>query len=576
MNTTAGTAGRDALPLARVLSAPLVRAATVPALAACAYFVLLLALWAPYGPENGMPYETSLVYVPETTSFFDGYEYSDELRRWTQFFYTVGYRVSDVIGEDGSFLGLQLVYAALWWARGFLVFLIVRRLLPASPLVAFAAGALVLVHASDHALNWVGQLNQFGVIFWMLLSIYLLVVGLQQRVPLRALTAVGAAAFCAYMSLWSYESPLFIFLAVPVLLVAFLGVSRARLELAGAYLLVPLYYVLKNARRYLGSDGATYQESVLRDDRSPGVLLSDLWFNLDASLRFWEWGRGLPPVTGGDGTFFAVVGAATFGLAIVALARLTRDVRPPRIRPLLFLAAGAAVVLLASFPAYLVLTSARQLWRTQFLAGVGTGVLFAAVLGLVALRARPALLRPIAVAVAGAVIVFFGIKASYQAASFHYGIWDRHRDAVAQVLEAAPRVDQGTVVVLTGVPKEADPFGDNMWFDMAIRLAYPATQVAGIYYYDDGSPSPHQNLSVSGTTWRLEPVGFPTLVAETGFENTIIVDYRRDGEGGIVNRVPPYVTTSVDAWRLYRPREELRGGPPSPLAARRYLGEDGS
>jgi hypothetical protein len=36
------------------------------------------------------------------------------------------------------------------------------------------AGALVIVHSSDGALQWVGQMNQFGFIFWMLLAFYLL------------------------------------------------------------------------------------------------------------------------------------------------------------------------------------------------------------------------------------------------------------------------------------------------------------------------------------------------------------------------------------------------------------------
>jgi len=553
----------------------LARAAALPSLVAGVYVCLVLALWAPFGPQNGMPYETALVYVPETTSFFDGYEYLDELRRWTQLFYTVGYRLSDVLGIDGSFLGLQLVYAVLWWARGLLAFLIVRRLLPSSPLVAFAAGALVLVHASDHALNWVGQLNQFGVIFWLLLSIYLLVVGLQQKQPLPGAVAVGAAALSAYMSLWSYESPLFIFLLVPLLLVPFLGVNRLRTTLAGAYLLVPFYYLLKNAQRYLGSDGASYQESILRDDREPGVLLSDLWFNLDASLRFWEWGEGLPPVSGTDrSTLFGLIAAATFALGVAAIAFLTRDVRPPTPRRLALLAVGAAAVLVASFPAYLVLTSARQLWRTQFLAGAGTGILFAALLGLLVVGLRRPAARAAVLGAAGAVIVFFGVDASYQAASFHYGIWDRHRDAIAEVLELAPRVDHGTVIVLTDVPKDADPFGDNMWFDMALRLAYPATQVAGIYYYDDGTPSPSQNMTVRGNSWQLEPIGFPTLIPETDFGNTIVVKYRPDGEGQLVERVPAYVTNDPSAQTLYRPRSEIRDGSPSPLAARRYLEGD--
>ena len=105
-------------------------------------------------------------------------------------------------------------------------FLILRRLFPSVTVLAYAAGALVIVHASDNALNWVGQLNQFGVIFWMMLALYLLVVALQQPRPITAALFTAAAALATYLCLWSYESPLFILLLAPVLLLFVFGLSR--------------------------------------------------------------------------------------------------------------------------------------------------------------------------------------------------------------------------------------------------------------------------------------------------------------------------------------------------------------
>ena len=42
-----------------------------------------------------------------------------------------------------------MVYALLWWARGLLVFAILRKFLPECPSLRFCAGALTLVHSSD-------------------------------------------------------------------------------------------------------------------------------------------------------------------------------------------------------------------------------------------------------------------------------------------------------------------------------------------------------------------------------------------------------------------------------------------
>ncbi len=83
------------------------------------YALLVAALWAPFGPRSGMGYETTLVYLSESHSFFDGFLYSDPLRRFTQLFYQSGYQLSNVLGIDGSFLGNQLVYAGFGGAADF-------------------------------------------------------------------------------------------------------------------------------------------------------------------------------------------------------------------------------------------------------------------------------------------------------------------------------------------------------------------------------------------------------------------------------------------------------------------------
>lgn len=137
------------------------------------YCVVIAAMWSWYGLGSGLGYETGLVWPSDTGSNLEGFIYrGNALRPFTSVFYHLAYLLAKVFRVNGSFVSYQLVYAALWVGRGFLVFLIVRRLVGGALIFSYTAGTLTLFHASDGSLNWVGQLNQFGFIFWTLLSVY--------------------------------------------------------------------------------------------------------------------------------------------------------------------------------------------------------------------------------------------------------------------------------------------------------------------------------------------------------------------------------------------------------------------
>src|SRR5262252_3851318 len=136
--------------------------------AGVAYAAILLVVWGSFDMFTGMPGETVFAYMSMSLDRWGGFLYTaDPLRIHTNTFYQLSYVLSELFGVTGSYVPYEIVYAVLWWARGFLVFLLVRRFFPDRDEVAYVAGALVIVHASDHALQWVGQLNQFGMIFWM-------------------------------------------------------------------------------------------------------------------------------------------------------------------------------------------------------------------------------------------------------------------------------------------------------------------------------------------------------------------------------------------------------------------------
>ncbi len=331
---------------------------------------MVLLLWLPFGPKNGMGYETGFAYDSDTSSFWHGFFYSDPLRPYTSVFYNLGYHLSAWLGIPGSFLGYQLVYAALWFGRGFLAYLIVRALFPRNRVFAVLIGLIVLVHASDRATNWVGQMNQYGMIFWTLLSIYLLIRALKAATFLPTVIFTLGSMWAVRMALWSYESALFIIFLVPLMLLVFRFRFRLRpVLIVCAYYISPVSYVWDSYQRYSANGSSTYQQSVLRSNMSPGPILSDWWFNITNSLEFWNWSRGMPAVTAPAERHVLGLAGAALAAVVVAGAALTakrRGATLPDRRSLVNLLICGLVILAASFPAYVILSSARELWRTQF------------------------------------------------------------------------------------------------------------------------------------------------------------------------------------------------------------------
>jgi hypothetical protein len=543
------------------------------------YIALVLLLWLPFGPGNGMGYETDFPYNSEITSFWHGFfYYADALRIYENVFYNLGYHLSAWIGQDGSFVGYQIVYAALWWARGFLSYLIMRQLFPRHSVFAVLIGVLVLVQASDHALNWVGMLIHSGMIVWALLAFYMLLRAFRASSLVGAAIATALAMLFAYLALWTYESPLFIILAFPVIaLTVRFRWSRRTLAISAAYYAVPLVYMWDNYRRYTSSGAsALYQESVARKSFALGPLLSDLWFNVESALKFTSWGSELPGVTAGtQRILLSLGGAAVASVGIAAIGYVALRRREPILpdsRGLLVSLAVGLILLVLSFPAFLLLADARGLWRTQFLAGIGAAVTFAAIAGLMAHSTQR---RPLQLAVTAAiagVVSYFGVYASFTTASLEHSLWERTRTAMAEVVGFAPRLKPDTLVVLTGVPKaSADPFRDNMWFDVSLRLAFPHDPVVGIYFYADGTPAPHENMVPQGDEWVFNGTGFPTLLPHVPVANTVVIKYSASDTGHVEAQIPGFLSRRDPRLAAtYNPLSRIKAGLPPLMVRRRY------
>ncbi|MCC6292142.1 MAG: hypothetical protein IT164_05800 [Bryobacterales bacterium] len=529
------------------------------------YLVLALCIWLPYGAVNGMPYETTLVWNSETTPFPQSMLYADDaLRPFTSVFYDLGYRLSVVLGVQGSYLGIQLVYLALLWARAYLLYLGVAALTPGAPWLSFLAGVFMLVNAADLAAMWVGQLNQYGYMFWLALAFWAMVRGTEPDSVSAKFSALALVS--GYLCLYSYESPIFLLSLLPVLLGA---VDRRRvrqhLVLHVIWYSLIAHFTYRFLLRYYLAAQTTYQAKVMRQEFALWGVLREWAGQVGHSIFAWRWGTGphWPELT-------APVALAVIAFAGAAwlLRREEFDVREQTRVARRALPVGLLACIF-SFPAYLFLPGGGGLWRTQFLSAFGAGVALAALVLIVAAWGRPG--KAMA-AMASLLILCLGVDTLVDDARAHWRVWERHRGVMAGLLAVAPAVAEGTAVILTGVPRKEDPFGDNMWFDFAVRLAYPGRQVIGAYQYSDGGVSPSYPLDLEREPgkWVWNGKGMPPLVTGGPAESVLLAAMDGDGRVRLLNVWPANLPAPESMRQRYKLHGIERVGGNSPIAVNRF------
>src|SRR5579872_728308 len=370
------------------------------------------------------------------------------------------------------------------------------------------------------------------------------------------------------MSLWTYESPIVIILLAPLLLCWLRGeMVRKWWAAVWGWYAVPAIYLAVIAVRYLRPGGHTYQESVLRKDWSIVPILQDWMFNIGESLKFWAWPREQPARA--PETQLALLAAFAVVVLIGGMLAL-RGSRIPEMRKLSAALAAGFLLIAFSFPAYLLLDSSRSLWRTQMLSSLGTALFLSALIVMLASGVQTRRLRFGLLAALTAGVVWCGSYSALAKSANHRWLWERHKQAMQEVLDVAPRVKPETLIVLTNVPGgEGDPFGgDNMWFDMALRLAYPGTPVAGAYWHRDGTPASGVRPRVYATgRWSLR--GNP-LVQQGGPDSILVIEYSDNGHASAAPRLPELLGLSERGSALYNPAARIESGPPAERAVRRY------
>jgi hypothetical protein len=173
---------------------------------------------------------------------------------------------------------------------------------------------------------------------------------------------------------------------------------------------------------------------------------------------------------------------------------------------------------------------------------------------------------------------FFAMLSGANSGFEFHALWERQRVILASVISNAPRVANGTLFIIRNIDRQNDPFGHQMWLDLALRMAYPQTTIAGIYTFADGSLSPGMSIDITknGEPHLLPfgPEGTPTLFHSTPTSRIkyfVVFDF--DPSSGAADPVlegPIKVGNGEIPAALYDFCAAVIGSKPDPIAVRRF------
>jgi hypothetical protein len=354
---------------------------------------------------------------------------------------------------------------------------------------------------------------------------------------------------------------------------------RRLLWVSGVYLVPIAAFVGENAHRYLTEAGTrTYQAGVSRETYAPLALISDLGLHLKNSVAFWHWPNAYFQAERRPDYIIAFIPilAAILILTAVAVNLENRSSKPFHVdlRLLLF-ACVSTGLLIASYLVVLLLRDNDTLWRTEFMPGFAAAWIMGAALYALLALIPGSVPRAILAVGAFATVGIFAARAGVNSALHSHDLWERHRVVISSIVANAPRVADNTLIIVRNVDPKSDPFvRADMWLDCALRLAYPGTKVAGIYFFQDGSSAPDVSIDMNGGEPHLLSTGSQTLLHSAPSDpitHIMVFDYN-----SLMGQAVPVVQGPVSVGKsvLHTPHYDfcaaVTGTTPAALAVRRY------
>ena len=282
-----------------------------------------------------------------------------------------------------SFVAYNLLHAAFFFGKGFLLYLLLRRLLPLGAVIALLAAALFIVYPADAGLMTLRATHIHGAVFFYLLALYLLLRYWDRPRPLTLALMWLALGISAS----AYEAGYALIAASPLLLLWLeKRLSRRVVRVALLWYLPPLL-ALANLAYQMSAQPLSIQNRVLeagiaaggRDGTSfLGEIVSGVALAFERHfLLGWQQAASLI----GQNRLYAALGGAAAALLFIAALLLRPPSSRETARPIgwfgrwagLLVAVGIIVVFLG-IVVYLPTTRRYVDWRVYYYSSAGAAL----------------------------------------------------------------------------------------------------------------------------------------------------------------------------------------------------------
>ncbi len=446
----------------------------------------------------------------------------------------------------GQFASFNLFLALLFFAKGCLIYALLRRF-SASPALAFAAAALAIILPVDSGTFYLGAISIEFAVVMVLLATYLLILH-WRRPSIAAPLAMAIAELC---SVGMYELVYPLILVTPLALLWFRRkIDRRLIRTAALWYVTPalyagwyLFIVLNFPRAF------QYQSGLIASSGSSSVLIS--LFNI-YRRHFWDaWVGSLAAIPSTDVVFGLLAGGIAFAVGVWLRKRMSSESAP---RLTLALVLGGLVILFLGVALYLPTSVRDQTYRTYYFSSVGAAITLAGLLDWIGRR-------PL---IFGALVGILAGLGTAQLLNQHQQVYDTSKSQQAILTEfarALPQIEPGTGIVI--VDESPDQTFTHLIGTLDVEDTIPLiyqddTLESALCLPGDFGTAPDSRCRFSDTGIQIPSVR--TYVMNADYSKLILVRY--DGAFSVVTDLTPYAGESVAA---YQP--ELRyhpdGAPPA-------------
>jgi len=427
------------------------------------YLAIVVALWLPFGLRTTGTYEE--------WTFMHDYN-MNPLSMFFWFSNRPLFLLPSFIGyglTPGSYVGLNVVEAALIFGKGFAAFLLLKRLLPKNSALAFVFGALVMVYPVGVGFFSLRTTASHMGVLCCLLAAYLLI-RLWER--FRWITLIGVL-LVQWIGLATYEAGLPLTLLTPILL---LGVekhlSRRLILYTVLWLSAPLYATYAFLKTLSG--GTSYQSSLFSaSGLSPDIgmaikqLVSSVWqMYLRHFLTGWLDAFSLLKGGIGNETSLTIAMVLTLLVLLPILAYMARREMPMLHREgrtnAIMLMIGAVIAVFFGYMMYIPTDWRDSFFRTYFYSTLGAA-LFVTLSIFLASQAAGRWRQAVFVILA-LPLLSVSILRSLNEHAFYYEESQNQLQLLAQIIDQAPRIQPKSLMLVIDIP----PSQSQSWSECTV------------------------------------------------------------------------------------------------------------